>query len=227
MNAMWIKICGNTNLDDAVRAIELGADAVGFVFAASKRQVTAAQVAAITPHLPAHVERVGVFDSHDPEEIAGIALTAGLTGVQLHGGLDKELLERLAEKFGGVVRIVQTIHWNVDDESSPVQIAAKLERAAAIGIADRVLIDSKVGAAGGGTGVAFDWAKAREVFASAPADIHLILAGGLRSENVAQAIDELRPWGVDVCSGVEASPGRKDPARLAQFIANAQAATTA
>ena len=73
IEAMWVKICGNTNLEDAALAAELGADAVGFVFAASPRQVTAAQVAAITPYLPARVERVGVFDSHDAEEIAGAA----------------------------------------------------------------------------------------------------------------------------------------------------------
>ena len=89
---MWVKICGNTNLEDAALAAELGADAVGFVFAASKRQVTAAQVAAITMHLPEEVERIGVFDSHDAGEIAAVAQEAGLTAVQLHGGLDEKLL---------------------------------------------------------------------------------------------------------------------------------------
>ena len=86
---MWIKICGNTNLEDASLAAQLGADAIGFVFAASPRQVTPAQVAAITPHLPAHVERVGVFHSHDAGQIASIARDAGLTAVQLHGTLDE------------------------------------------------------------------------------------------------------------------------------------------
>src|ERR1017187_5258554 len=98
MVAMWVKICGNTNLEDAAHAARLGADAVGFVFAASKRQVTAAQVGAITPHLPFGVERVGVFYSHEPEEIARVVSDAGLTAVQLHGGLDEPLLERLAER---------------------------------------------------------------------------------------------------------------------------------
>jgi phosphoribosylanthranilate isomerase len=223
---MWVKICGNTNLDDAVLAIKLGADAVGFVFAASKRQVTAAQAAAITPHLPAHVERVGVFDSHDAGEISEAALTAGLTAVQLHGGMDEALLERLGKKFGESLRIVQTLHWNIDDGSASSRLALNLERVAALGSVDRVLIDSKVGSAGGGTGVAFDWAKAREVFASVPSGIRLILAGGLRPENVAEAIGQLAPWGVDVSSGVEASPGRKDPDRLAQFIANAHGVQT-
>src|SRR5450631_152443 len=98
---MWVKICGNTNLEDAALAAELGADAVGFVFAESKRQVTAAQVAAITPHLPEGVERVGVFYSRDVEEIAATVAEAGLTAVQLHGGLDEGLIDVLARKFDG------------------------------------------------------------------------------------------------------------------------------
>ncbi len=80
-----------------------------------------------------------------------------------------------------------------------------------MGIVDRVLIDSKVASASGGTGVAFDWKAARDIFAAAPAGLKLIVAGGLRVANVAAAIAELRPWGVDVSSGVEISPGRKDP----------------
>jgi phosphoribosylanthranilate isomerase len=225
-DAMWVKICGNTNLEDAAMAAKLGANAVGFVFAASKRQVTVAQVAAMTANLPDGVEKVGVFDAHDPDLIANAAQVAGLTAVQLHGGFDEELLEHMPEILAPRVQIIQTLHWTLGDASSSSRIAQELERLAALGIADRVLIDSKVGAAGGGTGVAFEWAKAREVFASAPDCLRLILAGGLKPENVGQAIGELRPWGVDVCSGVEAAPGRKDPVRLAQFIENAHAAIT-
>ena len=92
---MWIKICGNTNLADAQLAATLGADAVGFVFAPSKRQVTAAEVARITPHLPAHIERVGVFPALSAEGIAQHAQQAGLTAVQLHGGVDLALLQQL------------------------------------------------------------------------------------------------------------------------------------
>jgi len=221
---MWIKICANTNLEDAALAAELGADAVGFVFAAGKRQVTAAQVSAITPHLPAGVERVGVFDSRDAEEIAGVVTEAGLTTVQLHGGLDEGLVGRLAERFAGRVRITQTLHWVVGADGGAERLAEEMERVAELGVVDRVLVDSKVG--GGGTGVAFDWAAARAVFAGAPAGMRLIVAGGLRAENVAEAIAGLRPWGVDVASGVEASPGRKDPVRLARFIQNARGAQT-
>jgi phosphoribosylanthranilate isomerase len=216
---MWVKICGNTNLEDAALAAELGADAVGFVFAASKRQVTAAQVGAITRRLDGRVERVGVFDSRDAEEIARTAEEAGLTAVQLHGGLDEGLVERLAERFAGGV--IQTLHWVVGASAADAEeLAGQVAQVAALGV-ERVLIDSKVGAAMGGTGVAFDWGAARRVLASAPGGLRLIVAGGLRPENVAQAIAELRPWGVDVSSGVEAAVGRKDPALVRQFIANA------
>jgi phosphoribosylanthranilate isomerase len=221
---MWVKICGNTNLEDAALAVELGADAVGFVFAASPRRVTLEQVAAITRHLPAGAERVGVFDDHDPESIAGVALAAGLTAVQLHGGFDEELLQRLGRRLAGGIRIIQTLHWPVGQESAAAWIGGQVERILGLGITGRVLIDSKVGAAGGGTGVAFDWTAAREVLPSATNGVQLILAGGLRPDNVSQAIGQLRPWGVDVSSGVEAAPGRKDPERLRHFIENARAA---
>ena len=225
---MWIKICGNTNLEDAQLAAQLGADAVGFVFAASPRQVTASQVAAITPHLPSHVERVGVFHSRDAGQIAAIASEAGLTAVQLHGTLDGPLAQQLAEEFKGSVRIIQTLHWSVDPatESPAAQLAAQIERIAQLHLADRILIDSKVGAALGGTGVPFDWTAARALFSSAPSAMHLIVAGGLTPENVAHAIVQLKPWGVDVSSGIESSPGRKDPALLARFIQSARAAAT-
>lgn len=229
MDRMWVKICGNTNLEDAAQATELGADAVGFIFAESKRQVTSAQVAAITPHLPGSVEKVGVFCSHDAEEIAGIALGTGLDTVQLHGGLDENLLETVAQRLSGKVKIIQTLHWNIEQsaagsagESPAHQLKANLERIAAMGTVDRVLIDSKVGSAGGGTGVAYDWAAARAAFASAPDTLQLIVAGGLRPMNVATAIAELKPWGVDVSSGVEASPGRKDPALVEAFLKSAR-----
>jgi phosphoribosylanthranilate isomerase len=224
---MYIKICANTNLADAALAANLGADAVGFVFATSTRQVTVQQVAAITPHLPAHVERVGVFDSRDAEEIATTVRDAGLTGAQLHGGFDPELTQRLRAMLGDSVRIIQTLHWTHSPDAGDavamaVQVAGQIARVAELGTVDRILIDSKVGGASGGTGVAFDWERAAEVFASAPANVPLIAAGGLRPENVADAILRLHPWGVDVASGVEASPGSKDAARVALFLANAR-----
>jgi phosphoribosylanthranilate isomerase len=229
---MWIKICGNTNLEDAQLAADLGADAVGFIFAASKRQMTAAQVAAIARELPENVERIGVFDSHDADPIAFIAKEAQLNAVQLHGGFDEALLIALAPKVDrSGIRIIQTLHWAVGDSAQDsvakvMEIEEQMERAAALGI-DRVLIDSKVGASpSGGTGVAFNWSAARSLIASAPAGLRIIVAGGLKRDNVATSIAELAPFGVDVSSGVEASVGRKDPTRMAEFIKNARAAAS-
>jgi phosphoribosylanthranilate isomerase len=226
---MWVKICGNTNLEDAALAAQLGADAVGFVFAPGKRQMTAAQVAAITPHLPGNVERVGVFDSHDADEIAGVVFASGLTAVQLHGGLDEATLAGLVDRLGGRARIIQTLHWTIEERAlheptAAEQLATQIARVAGLGLADRILIDSKLGSALGGTGVAFDWGAARDAFAAVPAGLRLIVAGGLTPVNVALAIAQLGPWGVDVSSGVEQAPGRKDPERLIRFIENARAA---
>jgi len=221
---MWIKICANTSLEDAQLAAELGADAVGFVFAPSKRRVTAEQVARITPHLPVSVERVGVFDSLDAEAIAAAARGAGLNAVQLHGEFNVELARRLHEAFAGQIKIIQTIPWQADaDGANGAAVARQLGEISRKGIIDRVLIDSKVGTATGGTGVPFDWERARNVLAQNAGQLKLIVAGGLRPENVAEAIRHLNPWGVDVASGVEAEPGKKSPEKLAAFIRNARA----
>jgi phosphoribosylanthranilate isomerase len=220
---MWIKICGNTNLDDAKLAAELGADALGFVFAPSVRRVTSADVAKITPHLPANVERVGVFQSLDAYEIARASHEAGLNVVQLHSGVDFALLQRLHKLFAEQVSLIQTVHWQVDaDGANAAIVAAQLRRLAADGLVDRVLIDSKVGVATGGTGISFDWEAARETLTDVAPGLKLIVAGGLRSENVAEAIQRLNPWGVDVASGVESAPGRKSPEKLTAFIRKAR-----
>jgi phosphoribosylanthranilate isomerase len=217
--AMWIKICANTNLDDAQLAAHLGADAVGFVFAPSPRQVTAAEVARITPHLPEGLECVGVFPALEAQQIAGIAQECGLTTVQLHGGLSLELVRQLDEIFNGQVKLIQTVHWQVDaDAASVADVAQQLRQIDADGLVARVLIDAKVGPDLGGTGVSFDWNAARATLAHARTGLKLIVAGGLRHDNVAAAIRKLDPWGVDVASGVEQSPGRKSPEKLAAFI---------
>ncbi|NYF78382.1 phosphoribosylanthranilate isomerase [Granulicella arctica] len=219
---MWVKICANTNLEDALLAAKLGADAVGFVFAPSKRLVTPAEVARITPHLPEGLERVGVFPAWSAEKIAATVREAGLTGVQLHGGFDPELVRALDEVFEGRIKIIQTVHWVVTaGESSEAEVMKQLRLIAQMPV-ERVLVDSKVGEATGGTGVPFNWAAASGVFA-ADHGLKLILAGGLRPENVGEAIERLQPWGVDVASGVEASAGRKDLEKVARFIGRAKA----
>jgi phosphoribosylanthranilate isomerase len=224
---MWVKICANTNLKDAAVAAELGADAVGFVFAASKRQVTIPQVAAITAALSTAIERIGVFDSQDADEIAEAAFQARLSAVQLHTGYDEPLIQRLHAVLPERVEIIPTLHWIVGEDSAAAadQTAFQLERIAAAGLVGRVLIDSKVKGASGGTGISFDWNAARQVFAEAPQELKLILAGGLSPDNVADAIVHLRPSGVDVASGVEASVGRKNPTSVAEFIQRARSAS--
>jgi phosphoribosylanthranilate isomerase len=216
---MWIKICANTNLEDAQLAAELGADAVGFVFAPSPRRVTAEEVSHITPHLPESIESVGVFPALPAGEIAAAAQEAGLNTVQLHGGVSMNLIRELDDIFNGQVRLIQTVHWQVGNgDTNATQLAQQLREIAAEGLIDRVLIDSKVGAATGGTGVPFDWNAAQAVLAEASSKLKLIVAGGLREDNVANAILRLNPWGVDVASGVESTPGKKDPAKLAAFL---------
>lgn len=222
---MWIKICANTCVEDALRAAELGADAVGFVFALSARQVTPEQVRAIAGELPAGVERIGVFVGGSADEIAAAAETAQLTGVQLHGGFEPGLAERLGERMPRLA-VIPVVHWEVGDrEESAREAAAGFDRIAGSAPGKRVLVDARVGRASGGLGVSFDWESARHVFEEQPGrGLQLILAGGLRPENVVDAIQTLRPWGVDVVSGVEREPGRKDFEKLRLFIENARRA---
>lgn len=219
---MWIKICANTNLDDARLAADLGAQAVGFVFAPSPRQVTPAQAAAITRHLPG-VERIGVFVTQSAEEIAQAVQEAGLTGVQLHSRLNRDLVRRLRAIFAGRITLTQVVHWDATPDAPPPGAFLR-EQLLAIrdepGI-ERVLIDSQLGAATGGTGMNFDWNAAADILKTELGDLKLIIAGGLRPANIAEAIQRLQPWGVDVASGVEASPGKKDPEKLEAFITKA------
>ena len=213
--SLWVKICGNTSLADAQLAAAAGADAVGFVFAPSPRRVTAAQVAAITPQLPTEIEKIGVFVDADFAEIAETVEQAGLTGVQLHAGGASDMAERLRAEFGPDLRLLQVVHFGVD-------AAAELRVVSANAHIDGILVDSRTATAVGGTGIAFDWEAAREAIFSPGSGLKLIAAGGLTPANVAQAVAILRPWGVDVASGVEAVPGRKDPEKVRKFVASAR-----
>ncbi len=217
---LWIKICANTSLADAELATEAGADAVGFVFAPSPRRVTAEEVAKIVPHLPAALEKIGVFVDAEFEEIAATVETAGLIGVQLHFDAPPALATQLRKRFGPTLRILGVVHFD----------AAAGERVAAIAHdanVDALLVDSRTAAAVGGTGQAYDWSRASKVlFQNSEGQKPFVAAGGLTPENVAGAIATLHPWGVDVVSGVEASPGRKDEAKVRAFIANARTAGT-
>ena len=227
---MFIKICANTNLADAQLAAELGADAVGFVFAPSRRRMNAAQVAEITPHLPGTVLTVGVFASTDAGEIIRNVREAGLQAAQLHNDTNPELIARLNDALEGHVRLIQTVPFNVHSGDN-AGFSATLARTLATPGLYAVLVDAARRGQSGGLGMAFDWQLAAQEIrlafnsaaAASGADLpSLIVAGGLHSRNVAAAIDVLEPWGVDVASGVEAEPGRKDALRLRKFIAAAR-----
>jgi phosphoribosylanthranilate isomerase len=251
--SIWIKICGNTSLEDALAAVEAGvpadrsssvgweagvpadrsssvgwearADAVGFVFAPSPRRVTPAEVAAITPHLPPSVEKIGVFVDAALEEIVSTVQLCGLTGVQLHFDAEYDLPARLRERLGPEVRILRVIHFSAESAGQHTAQIAEYDQDPHV---DAVLVDSRTATAIGGTGVAFAWAVARySLFQNEKARMHLIAAGGLNPANVAEAISALRPWGVDAVSGVEAAPGRKDPAKVRAFIRRARSANPA
>jgi len=213
--SIWVKICANTSLEDAQLGAEAGADAVGFVFAPSPRRVTAAQAAAIVPHLPAELEKIGVFVDATLEEIAATVETAGLTGVQLHFHAAQDLPARLKGRFGEKLRVLRVVHFEAGSAGADLGFDASV---------DAVLVDSKTAAAVGGTGKTFDWTLAGETVFRSPGETKLVAAGGLTPENVAEAIEKLRPWGVDTVSGVEIAPGRKDPAKVSAFIAHARAA---
>jgi phosphoribosylanthranilate isomerase len=216
--SMWVKICANTTLDDTLLAAEAGADAVGFVFAPSKRQVTVEQVAAIVPGLPAALEKIGVFVDAGIEEIVAAVERSGLSGVQLHFDADLALTAELRRRLGGEKKILRVLHFG----SGPLDDGT-LARLTDPSV-DAVLVDSRTSKGAGGTGEAFDWiAASRTLFREATErGIKLVVAGGLGPENVAEAIRVLNPWGVDVASGVEAAPGRKDPAKVRAFVANAR-----
>jgi phosphoribosylanthranilate isomerase len=219
---MFIKICANTNLEDALLATELGADAVGFVFALSKRQVTPQQVAPITRALPASVSKVGVFTSTDAEMILEAASVAGLTAVQLHSTYDPAVVLRIASGSGGVLRILQVV--DVPAGADLLELKQTLTAILRDEYVVAALLDASHGGASGGTGKTFDWTQTARMVREVQAETQgqVIVAGGLTPDNVAAAIDAFAPWGVDVASGVEASPGKKDPARLKAFIDSAR-----
>lgn len=200
-----VKICGLTRLEDARLAAALGADALGFVFAPSKRQVTSEAVAAITASLPPWVSRVGVFGPEERESAGAIAKACRLDTLQLHGEPDPAFLERLRWRF----TLVQAIGVGEDD------LAGLQAQVTAIApFVDGLLLDTARPGQLGGTGQVFDW----EILARLRCPVPVMVAGGLRPENVGELVSRAQVWGVDVASGVEAAPGVKDAARLRAFF---------
>lgn len=201
-----IKICGITTVEDALLAVEAGADAIGMIFwARSRRAIDLARAQAITRELPPLVSTVGVFVDESPDHVRSVADAVGLSAVQLHGN------EQVADwaRFPRPVLKAMPVEQYA---SSPWKAA----RAA-------ILVDAHDPVTIGGTGRTVDWEAARDIAATRP----LVLAGGLTPDNVGGAIRMVRPWGVDVASGVEQSPGVKDPARVRAFVHAVRAADAA
>ena len=199
---MFIKICGITNEQDALLAVALGADALGFVFAPSPRQVAPSKVREIVRRLPSEIVTVGVFRDELPKRIIDIMQEAHLQGAQLHG---HESLLITSEVSNSVRFSIKAVVAGSPDASRANDF-----------VCDAILVDGL----SPGSGEVFDWSLMNEI----PLGLRLILSGGLNPENVAEGIDRVRPWGVDVSSGVDKSHGLKDPVKMRQFIANARAA---
>jgi phosphoribosylanthranilate isomerase len=206
VGALFVKICGITNADDARAAVEAGADAIGLIFApGSPRRVEPAAAREIASAVPAHVKKVGVFVDEAVETVNRLAREVPLDLVQLHGSETPEFA-RLVE-----VPVIKGVR---------VRRAIDVEHLRAYK-ASAVLLDAYVEGAHGGTGKTFDWDLARPVV---QAGLPVLLSGGLTPENVAEAVRRVGPWGVDVSSGVEARPGRKDHDKVRAFIKNARGA---
>jgi phosphoribosylanthranilate isomerase len=198
-----IKICGTTSEDDALLAVAMGANAVGFVFAPSPRQVSAQRVADIVKRLPREdLLTVGVFRDDAPRRVVEIVYAAGLHAAQLHGRETPDEVQWIRQRVPMVIKALPAGD-------------VRVPRAADYG-ADAILLD----APNPGSGRVFDWALAGDV----PEGQHLMIAGGLNAGNVAAAIARVKPWGVDTTSGVEASPGLKDPMKLKAFVEEARRA---
>lgn len=189
-----------TSAEDALQAVSLGADALGFIFAESKRQVDVVTVGSIVPRLPEGTLSVGVFRDDAVERIIDVVEATGLGGVQLHGHEGPEVGRALR----GVVPFLVQVFTAGD---------RRLERVEEYPV-DAVLIDSP----SPGSGETFDWSQIDGLSER----VRVILAGGLNASNVAAAVERVRPWGVDAVSGVESEPGRKDPAAVAAFISAAR-----
>ena len=199
---MFVKICGITNEDDALLAVAMGADAVGFIFAPSPRQVAPQLVYDITRRLPPEVLTVGVFRDEHPTRVVEIVHRAGLKAAQLHGN----------ETPADTIEVASKVRWVIKVFAAGSPQLPKADRYGT----DLIMVDSP----SGGSGKVFDW----DLAAEAPDGPRLILAGGLTPENVAEAVRKVEPWGVDVATGVESSPGRKDALKVKRFIEQARAA---
>lgn len=198
---VFVKICGITNESDALLAVAMGADAVGFIFAPSTRQIAPTRAGDIAKRLPPEVLTVGVFRNEAPKRVIEIVNRQGLGAAQLHGDESPEDTLYVRD------RVPRTMKAFVAG-SKQVDTARRWGT-------DPILLDAPKP----GSGESYDYSMA----AKAPVGLHVVLAGGLDPQNVSDAILAARPWGVDVSTGVESGPGRKDPKLVADFIKAARA----
>jgi phosphoribosylanthranilate isomerase len=199
---MFVKICGITNEEDALLSVAMGATAIGFVFAPSKRQITPGRAADIVKRLPAGIVTVGVFRNHDAKSVSRIMREVGLRGAQLHGRETVAEVEQITADVGWVMKAVAA--------GSPEAEVCDRYRT------DLILVDSSEP----GSGQSYDWS----IFATLPKGVRYVVSGGLTPENVETAIMTASPYGVDVSTGVEREPGRKDATKVRRFVQNAQRA---
>jgi phosphoribosylanthranilate isomerase len=208
----WVKICGMTNLEDALVAVEAGADAVGFVFyEKSPRCVTAEAAKEIVEKLPKSVEKVGVFVNQEEDVLCDIADRAGLTAIQMHGDNEDPHVADLVVAKRPRLKVLAAISMSQD---SPDRWAMMWRP----DVIHAFLIDSGDSSKPGGTGKKFDWHTAGRIVENIKRLGNVVAAGGLTPRNVAEAVGVFQPWGVDVASGVEARPGKKDPEKVRAFV---------
>jgi phosphoribosylanthranilate isomerase len=223
----WVKICGMTNLEDALVAVEAGADAVGFVFYAnSPRCVTVEATREIMERLPESVETVGVFAGEGVMRAEEVGSSVGLDALQVYTTSDSrtvEVLERVgawppSKRKRGQTKIYlglpisKVVAEQVEEQGLTIEMQDPEGEYVAL------LLDSGSGQQPGGTGMVFDWNQAAATVAGLSLRHKVVIAGGLRPENVGEAMNLLKPWGVDVASGVEERPGKKNPEKVRAFV---------
>ena len=197
-----VKICGITNLEDAVAAVAMGADALGFNFyKPSPRYITPQDAREIIEQLPGAILKVGVFVNEDsPDQVRQIANESGITALQLHGDESPDYCNELADQY--IIKAFAVS--NNFDMQKPERYHV-----------NAIMLDTKHNTLRGGTGRAFEWSIAQQVSKTVP---KLFLAGGLSPENVAAAIETVRPYAVDACSSLEDMPGKKNEERVRAFV---------